>query len=77
MMTDDLWNEAYANGAPPPAVPSRAPVAKVQAAGASGALAVLVVFVAGALGLEVPAEVAAAVATLAAYAGGYLRRAGA
>lgn len=71
-MTDDMWNPA-ADATPP--APDLTPVAKVQAAGASGALAVVLVFVAGQLGLDVTAEVAAAVATLLAFVGGYLKRA--
>jgi hypothetical protein len=51
-----------------------APVAKVTAAGAGGAVAVVGVYVAGLFGVEVPAEVAAAVSTLAAFAAGYLKR---
>jgi hypothetical protein len=52
----------------------RAPVGKVNAAGAGGALAIVGVYVAGLFGVEVPAEVAAAVSTLAAFAAGYLKR---
>ncbi len=48
---------------------------KVQAAGASGAAAIVIVFIAGQLGLEVPVEVGAAVATLLAFVGGFLKSA--
>lgn len=51
-----------------------APSRKVSAAGAAGAVTVLVVFTAGAFGLEVPPEAAAALTTLLAFAAGYLRR---
>lgn len=44
---------------------------KVKAAGVGGAAATLLVFVAGLLGVEVPAEVAAAAVTVAAFAFGY------
>lgn len=47
---------------------------KVQAAGAGGALAVVLVWVAGLLGVQMPAEVAASVTTLLAFAAGYLKR---
>lgn len=53
---------------------SRGPVhPKVQAAGAVGAFTTLVVFVAAEFGLVLPPEVSAAVATLAAFAAGYLQ----
>lgn len=42
----------------------RAPTPKVTASGAGGAAAVLLVWVAGLCGVEVPAEVAAAAAVL-------------
>lgn len=56
---------------------SRAPAAKVAAGGAAGAASVLVVFIAGQLGLDVPPEAAAALTTLFAFAAGYLRKDGA
>ncbi len=55
--------------------PGQKPVAKVAAAGVSGALAVVLIFVAGALGLDMSAEVGASFATLAAFVAGYLKRA--
>jgi hypothetical protein len=54
--------------------PSAAPSDKVTAAGAAGAASVLVVFVAGQLGLEVGPEAAAAIATLFAFVAGYVKR---
>jgi hypothetical protein len=54
--------------------PETKPTPKVAAAGASGAVAVVVVYVAGLLGLDMPAEVSAAVAALVAFAGGYFRK---
>ena len=50
------------------------PTPKVAAAGVSGAVAIILVWIAGLFGLEVPAEVAAAVAAILAFAGGYLTR---
>lgn len=46
---------------------------KVQAAGAAGAVATLLVWLATFAGVEVPAEVAAAVTTLLATAAGWLK----
>lgn len=48
------------------------PEPKVAAGGAAGAVTVLVVFIAGQLGLEVPPEAAAALTTLLAFGAGYL-----
>lgn len=54
--------------------PPRKPVhPKVQAAGAVGAFVTLVVFVAAEFGVAVPADVAAALTVLAAFAAGYLQ----
>lgn len=50
------------------------PTQKVATAGASGAAAIVIVFIAGQLGLEVPPEVGAAVAALLAFAGGYFKK---
>lgn len=50
------------------------PYPKVQAAGAAGAVTVLVVWVAGLLGLDVPPEVASAFTTLVAFGAAYLKR---
>lgn len=52
---------------------SATPRPKVIAAGAGGTGATLLVALANALGLELPAEVAGAIVTLAAFAAGYLR----
>lgn len=46
---------------------------KVQSAGIGGAVATLIVWGATALGVEVPAEVGAAIATVVAFAAGYLK----
>lgn len=51
-----------------------APKPKVKAAGAAGAASVLIVFVAGQFGLDIPPEAAAGITTLLAFAGGYLRK---
>lgn len=52
---------------------AKKPVPKIQAAGVSGAIAVLAVFIAGQLDVEMSAEVGAAIATVVAYAGGYVK----
>lgn len=49
------------------------PVPKVQAAGTAGAAATLLVFVAYELGIDVPPEVAAALATVLGFAAGWLK----
>ncbi len=72
-MTDDLWNEAAAGHVEPPAA-SRMPVAKVAASGQAGALALVLVYACGLLGLELPAEVAASLVGLIMFAAGYLKR---
>ena len=46
---------------------------KVQGAGIGGAVATLVVWVASAAGVDVPAEVGAALATIAAFGAGFLK----
>ena len=48
---------------------------KVAAGGLAGAATILVVFVAGAFGLEIPPEVSSAFTTLVAFAAGYLKTA--
>lgn len=53
--------------------PSAAPYPKVAAAGAAGALATILVFVLTAAGVDVPAEVGAALATVLAFAASYLK----
>lgn len=50
------------------------PQPKVLAATAAGAATIVVVWVAGLLGLDVPPEVASAVTVLLAAGAGYLRR---
>lgn len=47
----------------------------MTAAGAAGALVVVLVWVAGLLGLDVPPLVAAALSTLAGFGAGYLKEA--
>jgi len=46
---------------------------KVQAAGLAGAITTIVVFIAGQLGLEITAEVGAALTTVLATLAGYLK----
>ncbi len=53
--------------------PSKAPYPKVAAAAAAGALATLIVGVLALAGVEVPETLAAALATVLAFAAGYLR----
>jgi len=48
---------------------------KVQAAGAAGAITILLVWVAGLFGLDVPAEAASAFTVLVSTATGYLKSA--
>jgi hypothetical protein len=50
------------------------PTPKVTAAGAAGSVTVLLVFIAGQFGLEVPPEAAAAATTLLAFGAGYLTK---
>jgi hypothetical protein len=54
--------------------PTAAPTEKVTAATTSGVAAVLIIFIAGQLGLDIPPAAAAAIATLLAFAGGYLKK---
>ena len=50
------------------------PAAPVKDAGIGGSLALVVVYVAGLLGVDMPAEVGAAIAAIAVYAATHLRR---
>lgn len=50
------------------------PTPKMAAAGVSGALALVIVWVAGMFGVEVPPEVAAAATVIISFAAGYLKR---
>lgn len=50
------------------------PTRKVTASAAGGALGIIVAWVLGELGLDVPGEVGGALSTLGAFAGGYFRR---
>lgn len=50
------------------------PTRKVTGAGAAGALSVIVVWIVGLFGVEVPPEVASAATTVFAFAGGFLVR---
>lgn len=52
--------------------PTAMPTQKVAAAGISGAATIMLVYVLGLFGLEIPPEVAAALTALLAFAGGYL-----
>lgn len=57
-----------------PAAASATPVPKVAAAGVSGAVATLAIFIATQLGVELGPTEAGAIATLVAFVGGYLKR---
>lgn len=46
---------------------------KTTAAGVAGAVTLVIVFVLGQLGVEIPADVAAAVVTIIAFAAAYLK----
>jgi len=48
---------------------------KTTAAGIAGAVTLVIVFVLGRLGVEIPADVAAAVTTIIAFAAAYLKSA--
>ena len=48
------------------------PTAKMTSVGASGAAMILIIWIAGQLGIEIPAEVAAAITTIAAWLAGYV-----
>ena len=54
--------------------PTAMPTRKVSAAGMSGALATVVITLAAQWGIDISAEAAAAIVTLAAFAAGYFRR---
>ena len=49
------------------------PVPKVAAAGIGGAVATLIVYLASVAGVEIPGDVGAAIATVVAFAAGYLK----
>lgn len=53
---------------------SYTPTPKVAAAGAGGATSIILIYVLSLMGVELPPEVAAAIATLLAFAAGYLKR---
>ena len=52
---------------------SKAPVPKIQAAGVSGAVAIVIVWILTMAGVDVPPTVASAFAIIIATAGGYLK----
>jgi hypothetical protein len=54
--------------------PTPAPTSKVTAAGAGGAASILLVYIAGLFGLDVPPEAAAAAAALIAFLAGYITK---
>jgi putative flippase GtrA len=53
---------------------STAPTNKVAAAGIGGALAIVLIWIAGLFNVEVPPEVAASIAAIVSFATGYLVR---
>lgn len=54
--------------------PTLAPKPKVAAAGAAGAATVLIVFIAGQFGLDIPDGVGEAITALIAFLAGYFKR---
>ncbi|ASM62386.1 holin [Arthrobacter phage Laila] len=52
---------------------SAKPTPKVAAVGVSGALTVLIVWVAGLCGIDMPAEVAAAISVVVTFGAGYIK----
>lgn len=54
--------------------PTSQPTQKVAAAGIGGSLSVVVVYVVGLFGLDLPPEVASAITALVSFAAGYLVR---
>lgn len=50
------------------------PAPKITAAAVSGAIATLTVYIVAQAGVQITAEAGAAIGTLAAFAGGYLKR---
>lgn len=59
---------------PPDASPSLKPTPKVAAGGAAGAASILLVWILGQSGLDVPAEVAAALTVLIGTGAAYMKR---
>jgi hypothetical protein len=51
------------------------PTNKVAAGGAAGALSILIVFVIGQLGIDLPPEVSSALTVLISFAAGYFKKA--
>lgn len=54
--------------------PSKTPVVKVQAVGAGGAFATVLVVIANAAGLDLPPEVASGLVAVVSFAAGYWKR---
>lgn len=54
--------------------PTAMPTAKIAASGIGGSVSIVLVWLAGLTGLEVPPEVAAAVTTIISFLSGYLVR---
>lgn len=54
--------------------PTAAPTAKIAASGIGGSVSVVLIWLAGMAGIEVPPEVAGAVATIISFFSGYLVR---
>lgn len=52
--------------------PDAVPTSKVAAAGISGSVSVLIIYIGSELGLDMPAEVAAAITTVMAFLAGYM-----
>jgi hypothetical protein len=73
-VTDDLWDDEHAERLAGQHRKSKAPVAKVTAAGLAGSLTILLVWIAGLFDLDVPAEVASSFTALAAAGAGYIKK---
>lgn len=54
--------------------PTSQPTQKVAAAGIGGSLSIVLVYIIGVLGLELPPEVASAITAIIAFAAGYIVR---
>lgn len=52
---------------------SKRPVSKVAAGGTAGAVSIVIVYIAGQLGVDLPPEVSSALTTIVSFAAGYLK----
>ncbi len=54
--------------------PTARPTAKVAATGIAGSVAIVLIWVAGQFGIDMPAEVAAALTAIIAFGAGYMKK---